>query len=77
MKKLLSFIVNSLVDQKRKVEIKSTSKNGEEIINLKLAPEDIGKIIGKKGKTIKAIKDLLRAKAIKEGKRVELILEEN
>ena len=76
MKKLLEFLVKGLADKKEKVKIKQEVENGTVSLTCQVAKEDMGKIIGKGGKTIKAIRSLLRTKAGKEGKKVFFTLEE-
>ncbi|RJP66552.1 MAG: KH domain-containing protein [Ignavibacteriales bacterium] len=70
MKEFIEFIVKSLVDNPDAVNIEM--KVGEDkkyVFTLKVAPEDVGKVIGKQGKTAVAIRTLLTAVAAKEGKR--------
>lgn len=77
MEKLLEFIVKSIVEKPAKVEIKKEEKEGISEFFLRVDPEDIKIIIGKKGRTIRAIRNLLRLRAMKEGIRVNLQLEED
>ncbi len=70
MKEFIEFIVKSLVDNPDAVNI--DMKIGEDkkyIFTLKVAAEDVGKVIGRQGKTAVAIRTLLTAVAAKEGKR--------
>jgi predicted RNA-binding protein YlqC (UPF0109 family) len=76
MKDLLEFIVKSLVSQPKEVEIKQEEKEGDINLDLKVAEEDMGLIIGRQGRIIKAIRNLLKTRALIEKKRVQLILEE-
>lgn len=76
MEKLLEFIVKSIVQKPKKVEIKKEKTEALTNFSLKLDPEDMKIVIGKKGRTIRAIRNLLRLRAIKEGARVNLQLEE-
>lgn len=76
MKQLLQFIIENIVEKPKKVKIKETKTEGQTTLSLKVDPEDMGKVIGKKGKIIKAVRQILRVKAFREGKRVNLILEE-
>jgi len=72
MKKLLEFLVKSIVDHPKDVKVKE-EKNGEELIlNLEANPEDIKIIIGKSGKTIRAIREIIKIKAIQEKIRVDI-----
>ena len=76
MKSLLKFIVKSIVDKPD--EVKLQEEKGEGFVNLKLsvAQEDMGKVIGKKGKIIKAIRTLMKVPAIKQNLRVNVELQE-
>lgn len=76
MKKLLEFIVCSLVDNPKKVKVSLSEQEQESILSFSVAAEDMGKVIGKGGKIIKAIRTLIRTRAIKEGKRIQIVLEE-
>ncbi|AGK97345.1 KH domain-containing protein [Clostridium pasteurianum] len=70
MKQLLYIIVKSLVDNPDMVEI--TEVNGETslILQLKVAQEDMGKVIGKQGRIAKAIRTVVKAAAIKQNIKV-------
>jgi predicted RNA-binding protein YlqC (UPF0109 family) len=77
MKNLLAYIVTNLVKNPNKVIIEEeTSSSGMIIFNLSVAPEDMGRIIGRQGKIIKAIRNVLRIKAIKENLHFTLNLKE-
>lgn len=76
MEKLLEYIVKSIVQKPKKVKIKKEEAEGFTDFSLKVDPEDIKIVIGKKGRTIRAIRNLLRLRAIKKGIRVNLKLEE-
>lgn len=76
MKDLLEFIVKSIVDHPDQVKIEEEKEEGMINLKLNLASEDMGKVIGKKGKIIKAIRTLVRIPAIKQGIRVNVDLEE-
>jgi len=77
MKDLLSYIVEHIVSHPEEVEIEE-DESEEGFINLRLRvhPEDMGIVIGKGGNIIRAIRNLLRVKAIEENKRVNLELVE-
>ena len=70
MKELVEFMAKSLVDNPDAVTVNEV--NGEQSIILKLtvAPEDMGKIIGKQGRIAKAIRTVIKAVAVKQNKRV-------
>lgn len=76
MKVLLEYLVKSIVDEPNQVQVEE--EKGEGFVNLKLsvAKEDMGKVIGKKGKIIKAIRTLLKVPAVKQNLRINLDLEE-
>ena len=76
MEKLLEFIVQSIVQNPDKVKIKKEEKENFIDFRLEVDPEDIKIVIGKKGRTIRAIRNLLRLRAMKEGVQVNLQLEE-
>lgn len=72
MKDLISFIVAKLVDQPDAVEITEREEGDMIIIELRVAKEDLGKVIGKQGRTAKAMRSLLSAAAGKLEKRSRL-----
>jgi predicted RNA-binding protein YlqC (UPF0109 family) len=69
---LIKLIASSLVDKPDQVEIQEVSGDSTTVYELKVAQEDLGKIIGKQGKTAKAIRVLLGAAAAKEKRRAVL-----
>ncbi len=77
MKEFVAYIVKNLVDRPDKVLINEIGGTQTLIIELSVEKSDIGKIIGKKGKTINAIRTLLMSVASRNGMRVNLeILED-
>jgi len=70
MKELVVTIAKSLVDNPDMVQVNEF--NGEQSVTLELrvAPEDMGKVIGKQGRIAKAIRTVVKAAAIKDNKRV-------
>ena len=72
MKEFLEFVAKHLVDQPDSVVIETEEKEQKLVFKLKVAESDIGKIIGRSGKTASALRVLLRAVAAKEGKRAVL-----
>jgi len=74
MKKLVEFLAKNIAAQPEKVVVKETTNESHQVIQLSVASEDMGKVIGKSGRIIKAIRTLLKIKAVKEGKRVYLEL---
>ena len=74
MKDLLEFLTKSIVDYPQDIIIEEKEEAGQIDLNLKSNPEDIKIIIGKKGRTIKAIRELLKIRAIKEKKKINFNL---
>jgi len=73
MKELIEFIAKSLVENPDAVTIsEELDEDGSTVIKLAAAQEDMGRIIGKQGRTAKAMRTLLNAKATRENKRASL-----
>lgn len=72
MKELVEFIAKSLVQNPDQVEVNEIQGDKTTIIELKVAQEDMGKVIGKQGKTARAIRTLLNATAAKVEKKAVL-----
>lgn len=70
MGELLETIVKSLVDSPDEVQIQEIEENKSIILELKVASEDMGKVIGKQGKIARAIRTVVKSMAIKENKKV-------
>jgi hypothetical protein len=67
---LLTYMAKSLVSNPDDVQVKKTERGNTIIFELSVAPEDMGKIIGKNGKRAQAIRSIMKAKYLKSGKRV-------
>ncbi|MGE4545214.1 MAG: KH domain-containing protein [Pedobacter sp.] len=73
MKELIEFIARSLVENPDAVSVsEELGEDGSVLLKLAAAPEDMGRIIGKQGRTAKAMRTLLNAKATRESKRASL-----
>ena len=72
LKELVTFIAQSLVDSPEQVEVREVAGEQTAVLELKVASDDLGKIIGKQGKTAKAIRTILGAAAAKMRKRAVL-----
>lgn len=72
MKELVAYIATALVDEPEAVQITESEEDGTVVFELRVAKEDLGKVIGKQGRTAKAIRSLLSATAGKENKRARL-----
>ena len=70
MKKLVEVIAKSLVDSPDEVVVTEVEKENSVVIELKVAPADLGKVIGKEGRIAKAIRSVVKAAASKEDKKV-------
>jgi len=69
MKELVEFIVKALVDNPDKVVIKEIAGDKSIIYELRVGEGDMGKVIGKQGRTAGAIRTIIAAVAMKQGKR--------
>ena len=69
MKALVEFIAKALVDEVDRIEISEITGNQTNIIELKVAKEDIGKVIGRQGRTADAIRTILNCAAAKLSRR--------
>lgn len=67
---LVEYIAKSLVDHPESVTVNQVEGEQSIILELKVAPEDMGKVIGKQGRIAKAIRTVVKAAAAKDGKRV-------
>ncbi len=72
MQELIAFIAKSLVDQPDAVKVTMTEEDDAVTIELAVATEDLGKVIGKQGRTARAMRSILAASAAKENKRSRL-----
>ncbi len=72
MKDLIKYIAQALVDHPEQVEVSEVKGHRILLIELKVAKEDIGKIIGKQGRNAQAIRTILRAASAKMKKRTVL-----
>lgn len=73
MKELIGFIARSLVENPDAVVVnQEQAEDGSVLVKLGAAREDMGRIIGKQGRTAKAMRTLLNAKATRESKRASL-----
>lgn len=77
MKELVQYLAKSLVSNPDAVEVRETDRDSASVIELKVAKEDLGRIIGKQGRTAKSIRTILNAAASRSNRKVILeILEE-
>ena len=75
MKELLEFLARSLVDHPEQVRVEETETGGNVVLRLSVAKEDVGKVIGKQGRIARALRTVVKASAVKDGKQatVEIV----
>ena len=76
MKELVEVIAKALVDNPDEVVVTETVKEKAIVLELKVAPSDTGKVIGKQGKIAKAMRTLVRCASQKEGKKYNIEIKE-
>lgn len=72
MKALVEYIVKSLVDKPEEVEVNEVEGSQVAVLELKVAKDDLGKVIGKQGRTARAIRTIINAASIRANKRIVL-----
>ena len=72
MKELLTYIAQSLVDHPEQVEVTEQTGDGEITLEMRVAPEDMGKVIGRQGRIAKEIRTLVRSCAQRNGQKVSV-----
>ncbi len=72
MKALIEYIAQSLVDNPDQVAVKELEGEKTTVYELRVGPGDLGKVIGKRGRTARSIRTILNAAATKAGKRAML-----
>ena len=72
MKELVDFLARSLVDKPDEVRIRTHERDQATVIELEVAPDDLGKVIGRQGRTARAIRTLLSAAGQKTRRRYSL-----
>ena len=72
MKELLAYVAKSLVDNPDAVQVKEIDGDGEVILELRVAPEDMGKVIGRQGRIAKEIRAIVRSLAQRKNTRVSV-----
>ncbi len=70
MKELVEVLAKALVDDAEAVKVETREENDTLILELHVAPQDMGKVIGKQGRIARAIRTVVRAAAIREDKKV-------
>ena len=70
MKELLTYIAKNLVDDPESVSVTEVPKEDELVLELRVAPDDMGKVIGRQGRIAKEIRTLIKACGLRENKKV-------
>jgi predicted RNA-binding protein YlqC (UPF0109 family) len=75
VKELLEFLARSLVDHPEQVRVEETQTSDGVVLRLSVAKEDVGKVIGKQGRIARALRTVVKASAVKDGKQatVEIV----
>lgn len=76
MKELVELIAQALVDQPEKVVVNQVESEEGTVLELEVAPDDLGKVIGKQGRTARAIRMILNAAGMKLKRRYSLDIKE-
>ena len=72
LEKLLLFLARQLVDEPEKVEVTGRETDSKVDLTLRVAPKDMGRVIGRNGRTVKAIRAVMKAASVKANKRVNV-----
>lgn len=75
-KELLQYVVKNLVNNKDVVEVEETTNEAKIVLRLKVAKEDMGRVIGKEGRIIRSIREIVNAYASKNKEKVAVEIEE-
>ncbi len=78
MKAFLEYVLKNLVDAPEAVSVHQSLRSGKTVYDIRVRPGDVGKVVGKQGQTIAAIRGIMSAAAERYGERVDVeILEDN
>lgn len=72
MRELVEYIVKALVDKPDQIEVRETLGETVTILEIKTAPEDVGKVIGREGRIANAIRTITKAAGAKQNKRISV-----
>ncbi len=70
MRELVEFLVRSLVDDPEAVRVEEFEENGDVILEVTVADDDVGRVIGRRGRIVQAVRTVAKAAAAREGRRV-------
>lgn len=77
MKKTLEYILSAIAEKKDKVEVEEQEQNGIINFTIKVDKDDMGKVIGKNGRVIRALRSVMKIPAIKQNKKIYINLAED
>ena len=77
MRELVEFLARSVVDDPEAVSVEEYDEDEELVLELHVADDDLGRVIGREGRVAKAIRTIARAAAAKDGRRVSVEIVEN
>jgi predicted RNA-binding protein YlqC (UPF0109 family) len=72
VKELLEFLARSLVDHPEEVRVEETETDNGVVLRLSVAKDDVGKVIGKQGRIARALRTVVKASAVKDGKQASV-----
>ena len=72
MRELVEFLARSLVDRPEAVEVREVAGEHSVVLEIRVDPADVGKVIGRQGRIVRAIRAVARAAGARAGKRVEV-----
>jgi len=72
MRDTVELIVKALVDDKDSVDVREIERNGTTRIEVRVAQADMGKVIGRQGRTVRALRSIVHAAGVKQHRRVVL-----
>lgn len=72
MKELLATLAEALVEEPQRVRVRQRTEGGVSVLEVEVAPEDRGRVIGRHGRTAQALRTVLAAVAERQGRRCEM-----
>jgi predicted RNA-binding protein YlqC (UPF0109 family) len=76
MRETVEMIVKALVDEVEAVEVREVERKGAQLIEVRVSAADMGKLIGRQGRTVRALRSLLYAASVKQNRRYSLVIME-
>ena len=70
MAELLAYLARELVDEPDRVLVETEERDGALVLVLHVAPDDVGKVIGRGGRIVRALRTVVRASSVRDGRRV-------